>query len=116
VLADRDFSYGINVTIVGITSYAILFAILPIVTPVIEALGKDVTSMVWMTAVERSPPKRRTLFPFPVDLFERRKAKEDVEGGGAGATAAGSSSTLSLKGSVGKGKEKVKTEKIGFQY
>lgn len=80
-LAERSFTYGINVAIVGVTSYVILFAILPIITPIIEALGKDVTALVWMTAVEKSPPRRKTLFPFPDDLFSRRENKDDVEGG-----------------------------------
>ncbi|KAH6629854.1 hypothetical protein C7974DRAFT_194401 [Boeremia exigua] len=82
-LAERGFTYGINVAIVGVTSYAVLFLCLPIVTPIIEALGKDITALVWMTAQEKSPPRRRTLFPFPGDLFEGREAngdsKQDVE-------------------------------------
>ncbi|KAF2178606.1 glycoside hydrolase family 16 protein [Zopfia rhizophila CBS 207.26] len=72
-LAEHDFSYGVNVTIVGVTSYTILFLTLPIVTPVIEALGKDITTLVWTTAIEKSPPRQRTLFPFPDDLFTRRE-------------------------------------------
>ncbi|KAF2683228.1 glycoside hydrolase family 16 protein, partial [Lentithecium fluviatile CBS 122367] len=71
-IAERGFGFGINVTVVGITSYVVLFAILPVVTPVVEALGKDVTALVWMGATEKSPPRRRTLFPFPEDLLGRR--------------------------------------------
>ena len=82
-LADRGFTYGINIAIIGVTSYAVLFLSLPIVTPVIEALGKDITALVWMTAQEKSPPRRRTLFPFPDGLFQNREincdAKDDVE-------------------------------------
>jgi hypothetical protein len=82
-LAERGFAYGVNVAIVGVTSYSVLFLSLPIVTPVIEALGKDITALVWMTAQEKSPPRRRTLFPFPEDLFQSREAngdaKDDVE-------------------------------------
>ncbi|KAF3044724.1 hypothetical protein E8E12_009792 [Didymella heteroderae] len=82
-LAERGFTYGVNVAIVGVTSYVVLFLSLPIVTPVIEALGKDITALVWMTAQEKSPPRRRTLFPFPEDLFQGREAncdtKNDVE-------------------------------------
>lgn len=82
-LADRGFAYGINVAVVGVTSYAVLFCSLPIVTPVIESLGKDVTALIWMTAQEKSPPRRRTLFPFPADIFHGREAdgdsKDDVE-------------------------------------
>ncbi|KAJ4987804.1 glycoside hydrolase family 16 protein [Stagonosporopsis vannaccii] len=82
-LAERGFAYGINVAIVGVTSYAILFLICPIITPIIEALGKDITAIVWMTAQEKSPPRRRTLFPFPDNLFDGREAngelKDDIE-------------------------------------
>ncbi|KAF2255337.1 glycoside hydrolase family 16 protein [Trematosphaeria pertusa] len=81
-LAERGFGYGVNVAVVGVTSYFLLFAILPIVTPIIEALGKDITALVWMSAVEKSPPRRRTLFPFPDDLFVRRE-KNDVEAMGS---------------------------------
>lgn len=83
-LANRSFSYGINVAIVGVTSYVLLFAILPIVTPVIEALGKDLTAMIWMDAIEKHPPRRRTLFPFPDDFLSRREEKNDVEANGTG--------------------------------
>lgn len=82
IIADRGFGYGINVTVVGISSYILLFAILPIVTPVIEALGKDITSLVWKIATEKSPARRPTLFPFPGDLFKRREEKSDAESAG----------------------------------
>lgn len=75
-LADRGFSYGVNIAIVGVTSYGVLFAALPIVTPIIEALGKDMTALVWMTATNKSPPRRRTLFPYPDDLFTGRQINE----------------------------------------
>ena len=80
-LAERNFSYGVNVTIVGVTSYFILFAALPLVTPILEALGKDMTSFIWMTAQEKSPPRRRTLYPFPEDIFTGRavNAKKDAQ-------------------------------------
>jgi hypothetical protein len=78
-IADHGFGFGINITVVGVTSYIVLFAILPIVTPIIEALGKDITALVWMSATEKSPPRRRTLFPFSEDLFLRREKKKDVE-------------------------------------
>ncbi|KAH7356166.1 hypothetical protein BKA66DRAFT_474071 [Pyrenochaeta sp. MPI-SDFR-AT-0127] len=111
-LAERDFSYGVNIAIVGVTSYAVLFLALPIVTPILEALGKDVTALVWMTAQEKSPPRRRTLFPFPEDLFTGREVNEkdadqaDVETGlstRSSVTATMRSSNMSEKpGAAGK--------------
>lgn len=78
-LAERGFAYGINVAVVGVTSYAILFLCCPIITPIIEALGKDITTVVWMTAQEKSPPRRKTLFPFPDNLFDGREANGDTK-------------------------------------
>ncbi|KAJ4339127.1 hypothetical protein N0V95_007879 [Ascochyta clinopodiicola] len=101
-LAGRGFTYGVNVAIVGVTSYAVLFLSLPIITPIIEALGKDITALVWMTAQEKSPPRHRTLFPFPDDLFQSREtngdAKDDVE--------ANSSNRSSTSVFMGKSEEK----------
>lgn len=71
-LATRGFNYTVNVAIVGVTSYAILFCCLPIVTPILEATGKDITALIWVTAQEKSPPRRATLFPFPSDLLTGR--------------------------------------------
>ncbi|CAG5175194.1 uncharacterized protein ALTATR162_LOCUS10746 [Alternaria atra] len=117
LLAGRGFSYGINVTIVGITSYGVLFACLPIITPIIEALGKDVTALVWMTATKKSPPRRRTLFPFPEDLFtgracnatsDEKKDGADVESGmgnrASDASTLNGSNTTSQRNSNDKGK------------
>jgi hypothetical protein len=107
-LAERGFTYGINVAIVGVTSYAVLFLSLPIVTPVIEALGKDITALVWMTAQEKSPPRRRTLFPFPDDLFQGREAnaevKDDIEANPSSRTSGVVRSSTSIFS--GKGDEK----------
>ena len=97
-LAERGFAYGVNVAIVGVTSYIVLFLSLPIVTPVIEALGKDITALVWMTAQEKSPPRRRTLFPFPEDLFQGREAngdaKDDVEANSSNRSSALNSNSI----------------------
>ncbi|KZM21138.1 uncharacterized protein EKO05_0008122 [Ascochyta rabiei] len=107
-LAKRGFTYGVNVAIVGVTSYAVLFLSLPIITPIIEALGKDITALVWMTAQEKSPPRHRTLFPFPDNLFQGREingdAKVDVE--------ANSSNRSSTSIFLGKGDEKGKVYEV----
>lgn len=104
-LAERDFSYGVNVAVVGVTSYALLFLCLPIVTPILEALGKDVTALIWMMATKKSPERRRTLFPFPEDLFTGREVnlkgkKADVESGNGSVRG-----DVALGVSKGKGKE-----------
>lgn len=111
-LAERGFTYGVNVAIVGVTSYGVLFACLPIVTPVIEALGKDMTALVWMTATNKSPPRRRTLYPYPDDLFTSRQINEkedsnddkksDVESG-LGNNRSSDNSTLNGSTTAGSG-------------
>lgn len=112
VLVDRNFSYGVSLVTVGLTSYFIIFLILPIATPVIESLGKDITALVWMNATEKSPPKRRTLFPFPEDLFEKRKVEGDVEAsagvGSNGSSAGGNGNGNGNSNALGKGKGKAK--------
>ncbi|KAF2644163.1 hypothetical protein P280DRAFT_546983 [Massarina eburnea CBS 473.64] len=110
-IADRDISYSVNVVAVGVTSYAILFAILPIVTPVIEALGKDITALCWMSATEKPPPKRRTLFPFPDDLFARRGDRDVETAGGGSAEVLESDRSSASEKDVMKGKEKVSETK-----
>ncbi|KAF1950429.1 hypothetical protein CC80DRAFT_426977 [Byssothecium circinans] len=97
-IANRGISYSVNVVAVGVTSYAVLFAILPIVTPVIEALGKDITALCWMSATEKPPPKRRTLFPFPDDLFVRRGKGSEDTGSGNGSLESRSGSADDVKG------------------
>jgi hypothetical protein len=115
-LAKRDFTYGINVTIVGVTSYVLLFMTLPLITPVVEALGKDITALVWMTAQEKSPPRHRTLFPFPGEILTARLGtgaeggeKVDVEKGFESATP--SSDQRSLRSSSGSSNKTV----VNFQ-
>lgn len=107
-LAERGFTYGVNIAIVGVTSYVVLFLSLPIVTPVIEALGKDITALVWMTAREKSPPRRRTLFPFPGNLFQSREVDGDTKGDVEANSSSHSSAVVRRSISVfsGKGDEK----------
>lgn len=112
-IATRGIPYSINVAVVGVTSYAVLFMSLPIITPIIEALGKDITSLVWQSASEKNPPRRRTLFPFPDDLLSKRDSEDmaeegkgphwSVANGGTSGTESGSSS---IYNSVYKGEEK----------
>ncbi|KAF1945378.1 hypothetical protein EJ02DRAFT_396698 [Clathrospora elynae] len=118
-LAGRGFTYGINVIIVGVTSYGLLLLSLPIVTPLIEALGKDVTALVWMTAQEKSPPRRRTLFPFPEDIFTGRelnklpgKEEADVETGQGKRTEGNGTLSSSHARDKGKAREKVEEHEL----
>ena len=71
-LAGWSIPYWANVLFTCIGSYLTLFACLPLVTPVVEALGKTITANIWQAASEQPPKKRPTLFPFPRDLFTCR--------------------------------------------
>ncbi|KAF2810382.1 uncharacterized protein BDZ99DRAFT_462958 [Mytilinidion resinicola] len=110
LLASRGFTYSINVAVVGISSYAILFLSLPIVTPIIEALGKDITHQVWLSASEKNPPRRRTLFPFPDDLLSKRESEDMIEEGKSvvwsGPESGPQSGSSSIYNSVYKGEDK----------
>ncbi|OCK77232.1 glycoside hydrolase family 16 protein [Lepidopterella palustris CBS 459.81] len=94
LLASHGFGYGVNIAIVGVTSYTILFMSLPVVTPVIEALGKDITALVWQSATEVPPPRRPTLFPFPNDMLANRE--EGAAGGTDSGRTVGNSGTNSV--------------------
>ncbi|KKY16776.1 putative glycoside hydrolase family 16 [Diplodia seriata] len=63
-LAHRDFVYWLNALLVGVTCYGIILLSLPIVTPAIEILGRDITINIWEFANVKPPPKKDTLFPF----------------------------------------------------
>ncbi|KAH7062457.1 hypothetical protein B0J12DRAFT_707761 [Macrophomina phaseolina] len=66
-LAGKDLVYWLNIFIVGITCYAIIILSLPIVTPAIEILGRDITVNIWEFANVKPPPKKDTLYPFSKD-------------------------------------------------
>ena len=71
-LAVRGLSYGTNIFIVALCCYAVLALCTPLVTPVIDCLGKRITSDIWRQAREEPAPRRPTLYPFSKDLFLNR--------------------------------------------
>lgn len=75
-LQSHSLPYWLNSLLVAITSYIVLILSLPIMTPIMEILGRDLTNQLWAAASEKPPPRRPTLFPFPRDLFAT-----SVEGG-----------------------------------
>ncbi|KAF2141712.1 glycoside hydrolase family 16 protein [Aplosporella prunicola CBS 121167] len=77
-LAHRAMAYWAMMLIVGLTSYAIIFLSLPIITPIIEILGRDITLQVWKFASEKPAPKRATLFPYNKYELGMVEAKSDV--------------------------------------
>jgi hypothetical protein len=79
-LAGRGIPYWLNILTVAICCYATLIASLPLLTPIVETLGKHITANIWQFASEKPAPRRPTLFPFPDDfLFVRRFAEQEDE-------------------------------------
>jgi hypothetical protein len=76
-LAAHGFAYWLNMLVVAICCYAALIACLPILTPVVETLGKNITANIWRFSHEKPSPRRPTLFPFPSDLFLKCTGNED---------------------------------------
>ena len=72
-LAVRGLSYWSNILIVGLCCYTILALSVPLVTPVLDCLGKTITKEIWRQAREEPAPRRPTLYPFPRDLFLKRQ-------------------------------------------
>jgi hypothetical protein len=73
-------TYWLNVLLTGFCCYAALFLSLPLMTPVVELLGKNITLSIWNNAYIRPPPKKPTLFPFPSNLFENPVADDIPHG------------------------------------
>lgn len=71
-LAVRGLSYWSNILIVALCCYTVLALTTPVVTPVLDCLGKTITTDIWRQAREDPVPRRPTLYPFPKDLFLNR--------------------------------------------
>ncbi|MCJ1459983.1 hypothetical protein MMC28_010362 [Mycoblastus sanguinarius] len=71
-LSVHGFAYWLNILIVALACYSTLAISLPLLTPIVETLGKNLTMDIWQYAREAPPPRRPTLHPFPADLFLSR--------------------------------------------
>ncbi|KAJ9193764.1 CAZyme family GH16 [Paecilomyces variotii] len=69
------FSYGLPywlcVLLTAIICYGMIFAVLPILTPPIELLGKNFTLTVWEHASQEPAPRKPTTYPFGRQLLNR---------------------------------------------
>ena len=86
-LTVRGLSYWSNILIVALCCYTVLALTTPLVTPVLDCLGKTSTMDIWRQAREEPAPRHPTLHPFPKDLFLsrseiswERKPSDDVSG------------------------------------
>ncbi len=64
--------YWLNLLLVAICCYATLAISLPLLTPVVEGLGKNITTDIWKDARDDPVPRQPTLYPFRRDLFLAR--------------------------------------------
>lgn len=80
--ANTALPYWSVALITAIVCYATLFCSLPILTPVVETLGKNVTGNIWRMAHIKPAPRRKTLFPFADRIFldyeEKTEQTEEV--------------------------------------
>ena len=73
--ASIGLEYWVNILLVALISFSTLFAILPVITPVIDMLGKELTRNVWLSASEEPVAWKPTAWPL---------GKEKVEGSAMG--------------------------------
>jgi hypothetical protein len=62
-LTAKGVPYWVNLLIIAVSCYAVLFASLPFLTPIVDTLGKNVTFNIWQFAYEKPAPRRPTLYP-----------------------------------------------------
>jgi len=79
-LAVHGMRYWLNLLIVAICCYTVIAISLPVLTPMLDGLGKSITKDIWQFAHEEPVPRRPTLHPFPPRfLFDRYEALETGE-------------------------------------
>ncbi|KAK5020530.1 hypothetical protein LTR16_000989, partial [Cryomyces antarcticus] len=63
-LAALGLPYWLNMLVVAISCYSAIILFLPVLTPAIELIGKNITANIWQAAHEEPAPRRPTLYPF----------------------------------------------------
>ncbi|OQO02914.1 hypothetical protein B0A48_11197 [Cryoendolithus antarcticus] len=74
--ADLGLAYWLNMLLTAIICYVALFACLPIVTPAIEMLGKEMTKSIWVGASQEPDEWRPTSWPLGRDEVEGKRGDE----------------------------------------
>ena len=85
--ASQGLEYWLNMLLTAIICYATLFAALPIVTPVMEMLGKEITKGIWVSASEEPAPWRPSSYPLSIEEIRSmvyRKDDDITSGNGKG--------------------------------
>jgi hypothetical protein len=66
--------YWACVLVVFVICYGTLIGSMPILTPIIEIMGKNVTQSLWEHASQEPAPRKKTLYPFGPDIFDKPAA------------------------------------------
>ena len=69
-LSAAGLPYWANMLVTILTSYLVIFLSLPILSPLVDTVGKTISADIWENASTKPPPRRRTLFPFPIDMVD----------------------------------------------
>ena len=83
-LAKHDVGYFKMVAIVAVSCYSALFLGVPVLTPIVETLGKSVPRNIWQFSNEAPSPRKPTLHPFPNNFLFVRQAVVQEEGSETG--------------------------------
>lgn len=110
------FSYGcpywLCVLLTVIISYGTLFASLPLLTPPIEMLGKNLTLSIWEHASQAPCPRKPTTFPFGKELFVRDLDASRSSGSGDSSIDEKGGKFSGESNGKGKGEMRVKAEEV----
>ncbi|KAI9874318.1 MAG: hypothetical protein M1823_007714, partial [Watsoniomyces obsoletus] len=79
-LSKNEVTYWKIVLIVAVSCYSAMFLGVPILTPLVSALGKSVPRTIWTYANEATSPRKPTLYPFPNNFLFVRQAFVQDEG------------------------------------
>ena len=71
--------YWAVVIVVAVTSYVFIGLSLPILTPVLGTLERNLTALIWHAAVTAPPTKRKTVFPFEPSLIKEYESRDPDE-------------------------------------
>lgn len=74
--ASIGLEYWVNILLVAIISYSTLIAILPVVTPVMDMLGKEMTRNIWQSASEEPVPWKPAAWPLGKEEVEEQLAMQ----------------------------------------
>jgi hypothetical protein len=80
--ASIGLEYWVNILLVALISFSTLFAVLPVITPVIDMLGKELTRNVWLSASEEPVGWKPTVWPLEREEAEAHSGRHDEGQGG----------------------------------